>query len=111
MPYIVLKKNGRAQKTPFVFTQVEIARLARDNACYVVQNTTTYRKSRIGGACRRGGKIPRAFPGLNGLGVWPFDKLFKKKRNPMSKRVMFVPSPSGAYRNVLKGSRRRRRRR
>lgn len=38
--------------------------------------------------------------------LWPFKK--KRKRSPMSKRVMYIPSPSGGMVNRLAGARRRR---
>jgi len=41
--------------------------------------------------------------------LWPFKK--KRKRSPMTKRVMYIPSPSGGMVNRLAGARRRRKRR
>lgn len=53
MPYVVTKKNGKRQRTPFVFTAVEIENLRRraGGDCFTVVNTTTRKVSQVG-ACR-----------------------------------------------------------
>jgi hypothetical protein len=56
-----------------------------------------------------------AAPGGGGLGMWPFTKKKAKQlpRDPrrMFQTVMYVPSPSGRVNQVLRGAKRRRRRR
>jgi len=108
MPYIILKKNGKRHRTPFVFTRDEVTNLAMDsNACYVVQNTGTHRIARVGGKCRK----PTSLSQLDGGFL---QKLFgKKKPKPRvgDRTIYMIPTPGGGYVSRMAGARRRRRRR
>jgi len=54
MPYVLWKKNGKRMTTPFVFTEAEVANLAKDTSNrYVLVNTTTRRTCKVGGKKRR----------------------------------------------------------
>lgn len=53
MPYVLLKKNGKAVETAFVFTQHEVDNLSTDaKNCYTVVNVATHRTTTVG-ACKR----------------------------------------------------------
>lgn len=59
MPWVLHRKNGKRQGTPFVFTRSDVLNLSRDkDNCYVLQNTGTHAFVRVGGRCRK--KSPEA---------------------------------------------------
>ncbi len=50
MPYILIKKDGKTQRTPFVFTEDEVYNLSRDwDHRYTLLNPVTMRTKVVGG--------------------------------------------------------------
>lgn len=99
MPYIITKKNGKRWDWPSwarPFPSNVVGEYARDGKavgdCWTLTNVVTRRTINVG-ACKR----PTPESQWDGAGGF-FEKLFgkkKSKRNPMSRRIYMIKTPSG----------------
>lgn len=54
MPWVLTKKNGKRERSPFLFSKNDVVNLSRDKSnCYVLQNTGTHGFVRVGGRCKK----------------------------------------------------------
>lgn len=108
--YFLVAKNGQEARSSRAFSAADVRALKSASDCYTFIGELTNKAKNVG-ACRAGKRGMAGAPAW-----WPFGHkkpavVAKKKRNPMTQRIMYVPQgPSGRMINKLAGAGRKRKR-